>query len=145
MNPVDRPVGKDASTGAVAPHVDDSTASRAQIDGEPAAGGDVEIVVFWRPACGYCSRLRRQLDGSGVPHRLVNIWEDPAGAAAVRAVTGGNETVPTVVIGEVGLVNPDMHQVLAVAADHAPAAVPEGYEPPEPGRLGRFIGRALGG
>lgn len=127
------------------PAVGSSVDDQDQVATDAATGPEAEIVVFWRPACGFCSSLRRQLDGAGVPHRLVNIWEDPAGAAAVRAVAGGNETVPTVVIGPVGLVNPDVHQVLAAAAEHAPAAVPEGYEPPEPGRLGRFIGRALGG
>lgn len=37
----------------------------------------------------------------------VNIWTDPIGAAAVRAAAGGNETVPTGVVGELAFVNPD--------------------------------------
>ncbi|MEV4656607.1 hypothetical protein [Micromonospora sp. NPDC049301] len=37
----------------------------------------------------------------------VDIWQDPAGAAAVRAIAGGNETVPTVVLGDRAVVNPD--------------------------------------
>lgn len=110
-----------------------------------AQAEDQEIVVFWRPACGFCSRLRRRLDGAGVAHRLVNIWEDPEGAATVRSVADGNETVPTVVIGPVGLVNPGLHEVLAAAGEYAPGAVPEGYEPPEPGRVNSWITRALGG
>ena len=104
-----------------------------------------EIVVFWRPSCGYCSSLRRQLDGAHVRYRPVNIWEDPEAAGVVRSITGGNETVPTVLVGSVGLVNPGLHQLLAVALEHAPESVPEGYEPPEPGRVGRWINRTLGG
>ncbi len=46
--------------------------------------------------------------------------------------------MPTVEIGPVILVNPDIHTVLA-AAEHAPQAVPAGYQPPERGRVGRWL------
>jgi mycoredoxin len=36
----------------------------------------------------------------------VDIWTDPAGAATVRGVTGGDETVPTVVTADRSYVNP---------------------------------------
>lgn len=98
-----------------------------------------EIVVYWRPGCGFCARLLGQLDGHGVPHRRIDIWSDPEGAAAVRAVANGNETVPTVAVGPVSIVNPTVDEVLAAAAQHVPSAVPEGYEPPQPNRLGRWI------
>jgi len=49
-----------------------------------------------------------------------NIWEDPNDAAIVRSIADGNETVPTVVIGPVGLVNPSVKQVKAALAEHAP-------------------------
>ncbi|HEX2576735.1 MAG TPA: glutaredoxin domain-containing protein [Aquihabitans sp.] len=115
--------------------MDERTAARRALADEPEhGGGDAEIVVYWRPGCGFCSSLRRQLDGAGVPHRLVDIWADRAAAEVVRSFARGNETVPTVVVGPVGLVNPGLHEVLAAAADHAPGAVPEGYEPPGPGR-----------
>ncbi len=80
---------------------------------------DPDITLFWRPACGFCSSLRRQLDGTDLVVHEVNIWEDPSAAATVRAYANGNETVPTVVIGvpgsdtAVGLVNPTARQVLA--------------------------------
>ncbi len=111
--------------------------------GRPCA--DEEIVVFWRPACGFCAVLRRQLDHAAVPHRLVNIWEDPEAAATVRSIARGNETVPTVVVGPVAMVNPTVHEVLAAAATHAPGAVPDGYQAPQPGRVGRWVRDALGG
>ncbi|MFF1695266.1 glutaredoxin domain-containing protein [Streptomyces sp. NPDC058257] len=72
---------------------------RSAVDGRP--------VVFWRPGCTYCLRLRVRL-GRGARHvHWVNIWRDPAGAAAVRAANDGNETVPTVVVAGRTHVNPD--------------------------------------
>ena len=88
----------------------------------------VELTVYWRPACGFCSSLRRQLEQTDLTYAEVNIWDDPSGAAVVRAYAGGNETVPTVVVGEVGsahavgLVNPSVREVLAAvqrrSSDH---------------------------
>lgn len=80
-------------------------------DLQPAPG----VTVYWRPGCPFCSRLRRGLRRAGLPVHEVNIWEDSSAAAAVRALAGGNETVPTVVIGETSLVNPSAATVLAAA------------------------------
>lgn len=49
-----------------------------------------------------------------------NIWDSDDDAAVVRAITGGDETVPTVIVGEVALVNPTLKQVEATLAEHAP-------------------------
>ncbi len=87
---------------------------------EQAAG----ITVYWRPGCGFCASLLRHLDQLKIPFAKVDIWSDPAGAAFVRSVARGNETVPTVAIGSIALVNPTAQQVLAEASKHAPAAVP---------------------
>ncbi|WBB65990.1 glutaredoxin domain-containing protein [Micromonospora sp. WMMD812] len=72
---------------------------RSASDGRP--------IVYWRPGCTYCLRLRLRLGPSAHRAYWVNIWSDPAGAAAVRAVTGGDETVPTVVATSESAVNPD--------------------------------------
>ncbi|MGW2640194.1 glutaredoxin domain-containing protein [Streptomyces sp. NPDC001348] len=64
---------------------------RSAVDGRP--------VVFWRPGCQYCLRLRFRLGRSARQVHWVDIWRDPAGAATVRAANDGNETVPTVVVG----------------------------------------------
>ncbi len=85
-----------------------------------------QLTLFWRPACGFCSSLRRQLAGTDLAVREVNIWDDPDAAAIVRSFARGNETVPTVVVGAldsdgaVGLVNPSGAEVLAAVAEHAP-------------------------
>lgn len=86
------------------------------------------VTVYWRPGCPYCSRLRRDLRALGMATREVNIWVDPTGAAAVRALANGNETVPTVVIGSRGLVNPSAAGVVAAARALAPHLVPDGME-----------------
>lgn len=75
----------------------------------------------------------------------MNIWDDPAGATYVRSVAGGNETVPTVSVGTVSLVNPSVHLVMAAATKHAPESVPSDYQAPQPGVLARFFARVLGG
>lgn len=73
------------------------------------------VEVYWRPGCPFCRMLMRPLRRSGLPLREFNIWEDPAAAARVRSVAGGNETVPTVFIGDHAMVNPSLRQVLAAA------------------------------
>ncbi|MFI6261678.1 glutaredoxin domain-containing protein [Micromonospora sp. NPDC051006] len=77
----------------------------AQAQERSAADG--RVIVYWRPGCQYCLRLRARLGRNARQAYWVNIWSDPAGAAAVRAVTGGDETVPTVVVGGESFVNPD--------------------------------------
>jgi glutaredoxin len=108
--------------------------------------GNDEIVVYWRPGCGYCSSLLRDLDGLTVRYRAINIWNEPdaSGAAIVRSLARGHETVPTAVIGGIGLVNPTAHDVVTAALQYAPGAVPDGYVAPEPGRLSKWLGSKLG-
>ena len=72
-----------------------------------------DITVYWRPGCGYCGSLLRQLDHHQIGHQRVNIWDDPDAAATVRSIAHGSETVPTVVVGSVALVNPSVQQIMA--------------------------------
>lgn len=110
---------------------------RSAVDGRP--------VVYWRPGCKYCIRLRIRLGRSARQLHWVNIWRDPAGAAAVRAANDGNETVPTVVVAGRPRTNPDVEWVReqlsrSIAADTVPRAAdgPATSEPaPAEGRLGR--------
>lgn len=103
------------------------------------------VEFYWRPGCGFCMMLDRNLTNAGVPMHKHNIWDDPSDADVVRGYANGNETVPTVVIGDVGLVNPSADQVIGVLAAKAPHLVPEGWEPPQPGRIAGAARRLLGG
>ncbi|HJP78270.1 MAG TPA: glutaredoxin domain-containing protein [Pseudonocardiaceae bacterium] len=70
-----------------------------------------DIVLYARPGCPFCTMLRADLRANNLTYTERDIWQDPDAAAAVRAVAGGNETVPTVNIGEVWMVNPSIKQV----------------------------------
>lgn len=66
-----------------------------------------EVVVYWRPGCQYCMRLKSSLGDLREKALWVNIWQDDEAAAFVRSVNDGNETVPTVVIDGEAHTNPD--------------------------------------
>lgn len=65
-------------------------------------------------------RLGAGLKAANIPLNEHNIWESADDAAAVRAIADGNETVPTVIVGPVAMVNPSLKQVEAAIAEHAP-------------------------
>lgn len=98
------------------------------------------VHYYWRPGCGFCTMLRRRLDKAGIETVDHDIWDDPEAAATVRSYANGNETVPTVVIGGIGLVNPSARQVARHLEQFAPHLLPDGYEPPAPSLLGRLLG-----
>jgi mycoredoxin len=80
---------------------------------------DTDIVMYARPGCPFCTMLRADLAAAGLSYQERNIWQDPEAAAAVRAAANGNETVPTINIGDVWMVNPsvdEIQQVLHTAA-----------------------------
>ena len=60
----------------------------------PAAGTVTMYSTTW---CGYCRRLKSQMEAAGLTYSEVNIEDDPDAAAYVEKVNGGNQTVPTVV------------------------------------------------
>ena len=49
-----------------------------------------------------------------------NIYQNADDAALVRSVANGNETVPTVFVGCVALVNPTVALVKRTVVEHAP-------------------------
>ena len=107
--------------------------------------GTSPVTVYWRPGCGFCSGLLRSLERMDLDFERRNIWEDEDAAAFVRSVANGNETVPTVVVGDTALVNPGGDDVLGLVAEVAPAHLPDGWEPREPGRVAGMLERFLGG
>lgn len=82
-----------------------------------------QVIIYWRPGCLYCTRLRLRLGALGSGANWVDIWADPEAAAFVRDVNGGAETVPTVILSDgEALTNPDPHVVKAELARSSDAA-----------------------
>jgi mycoredoxin len=52
--------------------------------------------MYSTPWCGYCHRLKTQLDREGIGYTVVDIEQDEAAAEFVMTANGGNQTVPTV-------------------------------------------------
>lgn len=62
--------------------------------------------------CGYCRRLKGQMERAGIGFVEVDIENDPAAAEFVMSVNGGNQTVPTVVFADgSAMANPSIGQV----------------------------------
>ncbi len=76
--------------------------------------------VYWRPGCPYCATLRRSLEQAQVAARWHDIWQSDVDRARVVAATGGDETVPTVFIGNTALVNPRFPELLDAIQRQAP-------------------------
>ena len=74
------------------------------------------VTVYWRPGCGFCARLFRDIENAGIAHSRVNIWDKPEAAEFVRSVARGHETVPTVTVGDEALVNPNISQLQSALA-----------------------------
>jgi glutaredoxin len=78
-------------------------------------GADREVVVYRRPGCPYCVLLTVQLRVARIGFRSVNVWRDAAASDFVRRHNGGDELVPTVLVGTSILRNPTLGQVRAAA------------------------------
>lgn len=88
---------------------------------EHGVAGRIEAIeVFWRPGCPFVGGVGRVLDEAGVPTNLRDISENPDDAAIVRSIADGEETVPTLIVGPVALVNPSARLVMATLREHAP-------------------------
>ena len=75
----------------------------------PAAG---TVTMFSTTWCGYCRRLKTQLDAEGIAYAEVNIEEDETSAKYVEEVNGGNQIVPTVVFPDgSAATNPSLAEV----------------------------------
>jgi mycoredoxin len=55
-----------------------------------------DLTMYSTTWCGYCRRLKKQLDEAGITYTEVDIEQDPAAAEFVGSVNGGNHVVPTV-------------------------------------------------
>ena len=70
------------------------------------------IQMYTTAWCGYCVRLKAQLQRAGIPFEEIDIEAAPAAADFVMSVNGGNQTVPTVVFPDGSAVtNPSIAEV----------------------------------
>ncbi len=70
------------------------------------------LTMYSTTWCGYCYRLRSQLEREGIAYEVVDIERDQAAAEFVMSVNGGNQTVPTVLFPDGGaLTNPSIVDV----------------------------------
>ncbi|MFF5293842.1 mycoredoxin [Paractinoplanes globisporus] len=70
------------------------------------------LTMYSTSWCGYCHRLKSQLDREGIAYDVVDIEQDEAAAEYVQTVNGGNRTVPTLRFDDgSALTNPSIVQV----------------------------------
>lgn len=79
------------------------------MDYTPAAG---TITMFSTTWCGYCRRLKSQLDAQGIGYREINIEDVEGTAELVESLNGGNQTVPTILFPDgSAATNPSLSEV----------------------------------
>jgi mycoredoxin len=77
----------------------------------PAPGTVTMYSTTW---CGYCRRLKSQMEREGIAYTEVDIEQQPDAAELVMRVNGGNQTVPTVVFPDgSAATNPSLAEVRA--------------------------------
>ena len=70
------------------------------------------FTMYSTPWCGYCHRLKSQLDREGIPFDIVDIEQDPSAAQLVETANDGNQTVPTLIYSDgTSHTNPSLIQV----------------------------------
>lgn len=77
----------------------------------PAASG-AAVTMYSTQWCGYCFRLRKQLDREGIAYDVVDIEKVPDAALLVEQVNDGNQTVPTMIYSDgTAQTNPSLKEV----------------------------------
>ena len=70
------------------------------------------VTMYTTPWCGYCHRLKGQMDREGISYDVVDIEQEPGAAHIVERVNNGNQTVPTLVYADgTAQTNPSLAQV----------------------------------
>lgn len=70
------------------------------------------FTMYTTPWCGYCHRLKSQLDREGIAFEIVDIEQTPGAAQIVESANHGNQTVPTLVYADgTAQTNPSVAQI----------------------------------
>jgi mycoredoxin len=81
------------------------------------------ITMYSTSWCGFCHRLKSQLQREGIEYQVIDIEQDEIAAKFVESVNGGNQTVPTLHFDDgSALTNPSIVQVKAHLAEMQNAA-----------------------
>ena len=73
--------------------------------------------MFTTDWCGYCKRLKKQLDTAGIGYTEVNIEQVDGTPELVMSLNNGNRTVPTILYPDgSAATNPSLAQVQAKLA-----------------------------
>jgi mycoredoxin len=78
---------------------------------------DATVTMYSTQWCGYCHRLKKQMDREGISYAVVDIEQAPDAAQIVEQVNHGNQTVPTLVYADGSAqTNPSLADVKAKLA-----------------------------
>jgi mycoredoxin len=55
-----------------------------------------DVTMYSTTWCGYCRRLKLQLDQAGISYNEIDIERNPDAATYVEGVNNGNQTVPVI-------------------------------------------------
>jgi mycoredoxin len=83
---------------------------RARVETEDRRMAD--LTIYTTTWCGYCVRLKQQMQRAGIAFTEVDIEADPQAADLVASLNGGNQTVPTLVFPDgSAATNPSLREV----------------------------------
>jgi mycoredoxin len=75
------------------------------------------VTMYSTQWCGYCARLKSQLDREGIAYDVVDIERVPDAALIVEQANQGNQTVPTLIYADGSAhTNPSVREVKAKLA-----------------------------
>ena len=78
----------------------------------------MSVTMYSTPRCGYCHRLKGQMDREGLAYEVVDIEQDPSAAEIVMRVNNGNQTASTLVYSDgTAQTNPSLAAVKAKLAE----------------------------
>ncbi len=70
------------------------------------------FTMYSTPWCGYCHRLKSQLEREGITFDVVDIEQHPEAVEIVEKANNGNQTVPTLLYADGSTqTNPSLKQV----------------------------------
>jgi mycoredoxin len=70
------------------------------------------FTMYTTPWCGYCHRLKSQLDREGIAYEVVDIEQQQDAALIVESANDGYQTVPTLIYSDgTSQTNPSLAQV----------------------------------